>query len=49
MILTFQGFCVLKRKRLIFDTPTSKTLGVFIGFVELKGAAEAEQGESLTC
>ena len=28
--------------RLVDDTPTSKTTGVFIGLVELKGTAEAE-------
>ncbi len=32
----------LRRKRLINDTPTSKTTGVFIGMTELKGAAKAE-------
>lgn len=31
-----------KRRRLIDDTPTCKTTGVFIGMVELKGTAEAE-------
>ena len=31
-----------KRKRLIDDIPTSKTSGVFIGLVELKGTAESE-------
>jgi len=31
------------RKRLIDDIPTSKTTGVFIGLVELKGTAEAER------
>lgn len=30
------------RKRLIDDCPTSKTQGVFIGLVELKGTAESE-------
>ncbi len=30
------------RKRLIDDLPTSKTTGVFIGLVELKGTAESE-------
>lgn len=33
----------LRRRRLLTDTPTSKTLGVFIGMTELKGTAEAEQ------
>ncbi|MBI2946865.1 MAG: LemA family protein [Verrucomicrobia bacterium] len=32
-----------KRKRLVDDTPTSKTTGVFIGLVELKGTAEIDQ------
>jgi len=32
-----------RRKRLIDDLPTSKTTGVFIGLVELKGNAESEQ------
>lgn len=30
------------RKRLLQDTPTSKTTGVFMGFVELYGTAESE-------
>src|SRR5437660_11697292 len=32
-----------KRKRLMDNLPTSKTTGVFIGLVELKGTAEAER------
>ncbi len=36
------AFYFLRRKRLVDDTPTSKTLGVFIGLVELKGTAECE-------
>jgi hypothetical protein len=32
-----------KRRRLLDDTPTCKTTGVFIGMVELKGTAESEQ------
>ncbi len=32
-----------RRQRLIDDLPTSKTTGVFIGLVELKGTAETEQ------
>ena len=32
----------LKRRRLLQDLPTSKTAGVFIGLVELKGTAESE-------
>ena len=31
-----------KRQRLVSNLPTSKTTGVFIGLVELKGTAEAE-------
>ena len=44
----FAFFCLLgslhaaQRKRLVDDLPTSKTTGVFIGLVELKGTAEAE-------
>lgn len=30
-----------RRKRLVDDTPTSKTTGVFIGLVEVKGSAES--------
>src|SRR3990170_2333738 len=33
----------LRRKRLLDDLPTSKTQGVFIGLVELKGTAESER------
>ena len=36
----------LRRRRLLDDTPTSKTLGVFIGLAELNGTAES--GEPLT-
>lgn len=32
-----------RRKRLVDDLPTSKTTGVFIGLVELKGTAESGQ------
>ena len=32
-----------RRRRLVDDMPTSKTTGVFIGLVELKGTAENEQ------
>ncbi len=38
----YGSFHYLGRKRLIDDTPTSKTQGVFIGGVELKGTAESE-------
>ena len=37
------AFYVLHKKRLIDDLPTSKTQGVFIGLVELKGTAESEE------
>lgn len=36
------GFRVIRRRRLIADVPTSKTLGVFIGMAELKGTAESD-------
>ena len=36
------AFRTFRRKRLIDDIPTSKTQGVFIGLVELKGTAESE-------
>ncbi len=39
-------FCALRagrKRRLLDDLPTSKTTGVFMGLVELKGSAEAEQ------
>src|SRR5437867_12818683 len=32
-----------RRKRLVDNLPTSKTTGVFIGLVELKGTAESAQ------
>lgn len=32
---------LLRRRRFLHDTPTSKARGVFIGFVELKGTAES--------
>jgi hypothetical protein len=38
----YGAFYFLSRKRIIDDTPTSKTQGVFIGRVELKGTAESE-------
>ena len=37
------AFRFIKRKRLIDDCPTSKTHGVFIGLVEIKGTAESEE------
>ena len=39
LILAFRSY---RHKRLIDDTPTSKTRGVFIGMSELKGTAESE-------
>ena len=36
------AFHFYQRRRLIDDTPTSKTQGVFIGLSELKGTAESE-------
>ncbi|MGL6196466.1 MAG: GIDE domain-containing protein, partial [Thermoguttaceae bacterium] len=41
-LLFWFSFRSLKRNRLFEDLPTSKTLGVFIGLVELKGTAESE-------
>jgi hypothetical protein len=38
----FFAFRSLRHKRIIDDTPTSKTQGVFIGLTELKGTAESE-------
>src|SRR5579883_2200828 len=35
-----------KRKRLVDNLPTSKTTGIFVGLVELKGTAES--GDPLT-
>jgi hypothetical protein len=46
LIAVFSLYCSLqacRRKRLIDDLPTSKTHGVFIGLVELKGTAQCEQ------
>jgi hypothetical protein len=37
------GLRAAKRQRLVDNLPTSKTTGVFIGLVELKGTAEVEQ------
>jgi hypothetical protein len=39
----FASLRACRRKRLIDNLPTSKTHGVFIGLVELKGTAECEQ------
>ncbi|BAQ34052.1 LemA family protein [Dehalococcoides sp. THU3] len=37
------AFRTMRRKRLVDDIPTSRTRGVFIGLVELKGTAESEK------
>jgi hypothetical protein len=37
------GFRAARKRRLIADLPTSRTSGVFIGLVELKGTVESEQ------
>ncbi|MGO9915865.1 MAG: LemA family protein [Isosphaeraceae bacterium] len=42
-LLLFLAVRAGRRQRLVSDLPTSKTTGVFIGLVELKGSAEAEQ------
>jgi hypothetical protein len=42
IIMLFVAMRANKRGRLISDVPTSKTSGVFIGLVELKGTAESE-------
>ena len=42
-LLLWASLSALKRRRLFEDLPTSKTSGVFIGLVELKGTAESEQ------
>src|SRR5258708_36788247 len=39
----FASLRACRRKRLIDNLPTSKTHGVFIGLVELKGTAQCEQ------
>jgi len=41
-ILLWASLSSLKRRRLLEDLPTSKTSGVFIGLVELKGTSESE-------
>ncbi len=41
-VLVWGSLSALKRRRLLEDLPTSKTQGVFIGLVELKGTAESE-------
>ncbi|MDR0326734.1 MAG: LemA family protein [Planctomycetaceae bacterium] len=42
MLLLWGSLSALKQRRLLEDLPTSKTTGVFIGLVELKGTAESE-------
>jgi hypothetical protein len=42
MLFLAWGLRSLHRKRLIDDTPTLKTMGVFIGLAEIKGTAESE-------
>ena len=43
VVALFASWHALRRKRLIDNLPTSKTQGVFIGLVELKGTAQCEQ------
>ena len=43
LVCLFFALRAAKRQRLIDNLPTSKTSGVFIGLVELKGTAEAEK------
>ena len=43
LLCLFAAFRFLRKKRLIDDMPTSKTLGVFIGLAELKGTAESDK------
>jgi hypothetical protein len=42
LICLIGAFYFLRKKRMVDDTPTSKTLGVFIGLAELKGTAESD-------
>ena len=42
LVCLIAAFFFLRKKRLVDDTPTSKTLGVFIGLAELKGTAESD-------
>jgi hypothetical protein len=42
LLFVFLAIRAGRRQRLISDLPTSKTTGVFIGLVELKGTAEVE-------
>src|SRR6516165_3567676 len=43
LLFVFLAIRAGRRQRLISDLPTSKTTGVFIGLVELKGTAEVER------
>lgn len=43
VLFIFLGLRANRKKRLLQNLPTSKTTGVFIGLVELKGSAESEQ------
>ena len=43
LVTLLVGLRAGKRRRLVDNLPTSKTTGVFIGLVELKGSAEVEQ------
>jgi hypothetical protein len=43
LLLFFFALRAGRRQRLVSDLPTSKTTGVFMGLVELKGSAEIEQ------
>jgi hypothetical protein len=43
LVCLIVAFYFLRKKRLIDDMPTSKTLGVFIGLAELKGTAESDK------
>ena len=42
LVCLVAAFFFLRKKRLVDDTPTSKTQGVFIGLAELKGTAESD-------
>ena len=42
ILFIFLGLRANRKKRLLQNLPTSKTTGVFIGLVELKGSAETE-------
>lgn len=42
LLLLWASLALRRKQRLLRDLPTSKTRGVFIGLVELKGSAECE-------